>query len=675
MTTKYGMVKHRPHPVHRLGRLPPQQAERPDPGAAGALPDPRRAGLAVGRRLRGHPDTDPRQPGRAVPGAAGHRGRDARDHARRHPPPRADRLRRQRAHREHRRAAARDRDGAAARRHESSTRLPGRARRCGWTPPRVDAANSPTWRATRTVALHPVAARAGLTPSSPAERQAVRPHPASIMGRLHRQPAGGRRRLPAAGPAGLAVAALVVTIPASTLSFCPRRPGRWRSRSLPPGLPASRRSRVWWSRTRAAARHGRTALAAMGARPRAAGLGGAAASGLHAGARVPPVRRPGDAGAHELAASPPADARAACTTCSGSSLALLGLGPGFWWLEPRAETLGDGLWLAFTTAATVGYGDIVPTTPASKIFAVLRRAASASACLRSHRVDRRDVGRVRGAPHRTRDPARPAPPVARAARRDRRAARVSPPATGAGRRYANAARAAVTAARAGPRRSAMSTVSKGSSTIGASLTAAPPLISSSGPAGALEQAALQSLDGAGDRRRPPLISASLVLVGKSHRLAGGRLEPAVPHLERAQRQAEAGQDEPADEPASVSEHRRSPRCRPSPPAPAAALSREHAVPGAERRPAVGAEPVRVVVAVGRPRHGPTARPSAARSHSFELLSTRRRIASPATTQPSMLPGAGSAFQSVSAGLSMVSRKPPLHQQHGPPAAAPRTGPT
>lgn len=45
-------------------------------------------------------------------------------------------------------------------------------------------------------------------------------------------------------------------------------------------------------------------------------------------------------------------------------------GVGFWWLEPRTPTLADGLWLAFTTAATVGYGDIVPTTPASKIFAV-----------------------------------------------------------------------------------------------------------------------------------------------------------------------------------------------------------------------------------------------------------------------------------------------------------------
>jgi len=45
-------------------------------------------------------------------------------------------------------------------------------------------------------------------------------------------------------------------------------------------------------------------------------------------------------------------------------------GVGFWWLEPRTPTLSDGLWLAFTTAATVGYGDVVPTTPASKIFAV-----------------------------------------------------------------------------------------------------------------------------------------------------------------------------------------------------------------------------------------------------------------------------------------------------------------
>jgi voltage-gated potassium channel len=43
-------------------------------------------------------------------------------------------------------------------------------------------------------------------------------------------------------------------------------------------------------------------------------------------------------------------------------------GIGFWALEPSVHNLGEGLWLAFTTAATVGYGDMVPSTPASKIF-------------------------------------------------------------------------------------------------------------------------------------------------------------------------------------------------------------------------------------------------------------------------------------------------------------------
>ena len=46
-------------------------------------------------------------------------------------------------------------------------------------------------------------------------------------------------------------------------------------------------------------------------------------------------------------------------------------GVGFWILEPRAHSLTDGLWLAFTTAATVGYGDIVPSTHASRAFSVL----------------------------------------------------------------------------------------------------------------------------------------------------------------------------------------------------------------------------------------------------------------------------------------------------------------
>ena len=56
----------------------------------------------------------------------------------------------------------------------------------------------------------------------------------------------------------------------------------------------------------------------------------------------------------------------------GLSVAILLLGGiGFWLLEPKVETLSDGLWLAFTTAATVGYGDIVPSTHSSRAFAVL----------------------------------------------------------------------------------------------------------------------------------------------------------------------------------------------------------------------------------------------------------------------------------------------------------------
>jgi voltage-gated potassium channel len=49
---------------------------------------------------------------------------------------------------------------------------------------------------------------------------------------------------------------------------------------------------------------------------------------------------------------------------------LLG-GVGFWVLEPGISTLQDGLWLAFTTAATVGYGDMVPHTHVGRAFAVL----------------------------------------------------------------------------------------------------------------------------------------------------------------------------------------------------------------------------------------------------------------------------------------------------------------
>ena len=54
------------------------------------------------------------------------------------------------------------------------------------------------------------------------------------------------------------------------------------------------------------------------------------------------------------------------------ALAILGLGGvGFWLIDPRIDNLGDGLWLAFTTAATVGFGDVVPSTHASRAFSVI----------------------------------------------------------------------------------------------------------------------------------------------------------------------------------------------------------------------------------------------------------------------------------------------------------------
>jgi voltage-gated potassium channel len=52
-------------------------------------------------------------------------------------------------------------------------------------------------------------------------------------------------------------------------------------------------------------------------------------------------------------------------------LLMIGGGLGFWLLEPRAHSFSDGMWLAFTTAATVGYGDIVPSTHESRVFAVV----------------------------------------------------------------------------------------------------------------------------------------------------------------------------------------------------------------------------------------------------------------------------------------------------------------
>lgn len=46
-------------------------------------------------------------------------------------------------------------------------------------------------------------------------------------------------------------------------------------------------------------------------------------------------------------------------------------GAGFYWLEPTVHSYGEGLWLAFVTGSTVGYGDFVPTTTASRFFSVI----------------------------------------------------------------------------------------------------------------------------------------------------------------------------------------------------------------------------------------------------------------------------------------------------------------
>lgn len=49
---------------------------------------------------------------------------------------------------------------------------------------------------------------------------------------------------------------------------------------------------------------------------------------------------------------------------------LLGCGGVYWWIEPRTPTFSDGLWLAFVTASTIGYGDLIPSTHASRVFSV-----------------------------------------------------------------------------------------------------------------------------------------------------------------------------------------------------------------------------------------------------------------------------------------------------------------
>lgn len=54
----------------------------------------------------------------------------------------------------------------------------------------------------------------------------------------------------------------------------------------------------------------------------------------------------------------------------GFGLMLLS-GGGFYWLEPTIHTYWDGVWLAFISGLTVGYGDLVPTTGPARLFAGL----------------------------------------------------------------------------------------------------------------------------------------------------------------------------------------------------------------------------------------------------------------------------------------------------------------
>jgi voltage-gated potassium channel len=48
---------------------------------------------------------------------------------------------------------------------------------------------------------------------------------------------------------------------------------------------------------------------------------------------------------------------------------MLASGAGFYWLEPTVGSYWDGVWLAFTSGLTVGYGDLVPTTQPARLFA------------------------------------------------------------------------------------------------------------------------------------------------------------------------------------------------------------------------------------------------------------------------------------------------------------------
>ncbi len=55
----------------------------------------------------------------------------------------------------------------------------------------------------------------------------------------------------------------------------------------------------------------------------------------------------------------------------GVTMLLLALsGAALYWLEPTVATYWDGVWLAFATATTIGYGDLVATTAGARLVSV-----------------------------------------------------------------------------------------------------------------------------------------------------------------------------------------------------------------------------------------------------------------------------------------------------------------
>ncbi len=62
--------------------------------------------------------------------------------------------------------------------------------------------------------------------------------------------------------------------------------------------------------------------------------------------------------------------RGAPRLVGAATLFMVASGGVLYWLEPTVASFWDGLWLAFVTGTTIGYGDIVPTTAAARVFAV-----------------------------------------------------------------------------------------------------------------------------------------------------------------------------------------------------------------------------------------------------------------------------------------------------------------